>query len=167
MHSQYESGKTLREVGEANGITRQRVLQLFKAYSLGTRKQTMSELRRQHFERVRRLNEEKRVLIPRDVLDRLARKQIPLKQVLTDFNCTYGCILRSRKHHGLTGQDRKKNPELTNELLRRLFLDDGLPSSEIARRYGYRPASIAIKLHRLGITRRSQREVRDEQQNNV
>lgn len=154
LYEEYKAGKTLREVGEQLGVTRQRILQIFRAYSLETRGQTQSDLTRRHFESVRRRHAESRKVIPRDVLVKLSRREIPLKTVLDDFQCSYSCIQWSRKVHGIEAQERRKNPELTDDLLRELVIERKMTTSQIADAYGYTKGSISIKLHRLGITRR-------------
>jgi transposase len=50
---------------------------------------------------------------------------------------------------GIEKQRRYKNPKLTNELLKKLYYEDKLPQTEIAKRFGYSQTNISRILQTL------------------
>jgi hypothetical protein len=149
LYELYLSGMTLAEVGEVYGITRQAVRQRFLALGLSTRS-------RGYFTprciaaRARRRNE-----LPAEALQKLYTKERKnLKQVAAELGVSTSKVSAEIHRHNIQvrgAQDRTRRPDLTPELLKKLYLVDGLQAREIGEMYGYSRAAIAVKLRKFNI----------------
>jgi predicted DNA-binding protein YlxM (UPF0122 family) len=143
----YQSGLSMREVGLEFGVTRQRVQQILKDAGVETRNYTKSN----RFFEVRK---EKRKVVPKELLIKYYQDQsLSVREVIEKLGTNSVLLYKSLKFHNIPKriEESSKNSPLTREVLRRLYLEEGLTSSEIASRLGYSRFTIRNKLSQYGI----------------
>jgi Sigma-70, region 4 len=149
MYKLYLSGKTLAEVGEIYGITREAVRQRFASLGLGTRSRGHITPKSLAARAMRRKE------LPADALQRLYTKERKnLQQVAAELGVSIAKVsseIHRHKIHMRSGQDRYRRPDLTPELLKKLYLVDGLKAQEIGDMYGYSRVTIAVKLRKINV----------------
>jgi predicted DNA-binding protein YlxM (UPF0122 family) len=149
MYELYLSGMTLAEIGEVYDMTRQPVRQRFLAQGLATRPRGYFT-QRSIEARARRRKE-----LPAEVLQRLYTKERKnLKQIAAELGVSISKVSTEIRRHNIqvrSARDRARRPDLTPELLKKLYLEDGLQAREIGDMYGYSRITIAVKLRKLNI----------------
>jgi predicted DNA-binding protein YlxM (UPF0122 family) len=148
MYADYKKGVTLREVGEQHGISKQRVEQIFQSYNLDTRIYTKSDLTKEYHERARKQAYANRVVIPLSKLNRMRSTYKTYKAMQEETGHTIRTIHYSEAYWGLERIKRVRNRSLTDNVLRKLYIDEELSASNIARLFKYSRATITKRLSR-------------------
>jgi hypothetical protein len=145
MHALYETGCSLEEVGCDFNLTRERVRQLFVKFGFPTRRYSTSP----NFKRRRAEHEQDKLIkLPKEELERFYAKNT-IRETAARFGVGtetvksnllgYGIPLRSRTE---TRRIKYGNPALTEEVLRRLYTEEGKTAKEIAAMFGYSVFSV-------------------------
>lgn len=145
----YESGLSLEQVGEQFGISKQRVKQILDAARVKTRKFTRSEKYV-----AARLSQQK--ILPKNRLIELyTDKKMPVNEIIKELKTNGKVFHRSLEFHNIPKREqlRAKESALTEDVLRRLYLEENVTALEIARRLGYAAITIRKRLSKLGIKR--------------
>ena len=147
----YESGQTMEQVSEEFGISRQRAEQILKKAGVKTRKFTVSD-------KYLRSRRRKRKILPKELLLKHYKKEnLPISQILKTLNVSSTTFYKSLEFHNIPKLKTEgfETTKLTEDLLRRMYLEENLTSTEIARRLGYAPITIKRRLSKLGIRKGS------------
>jgi hypothetical protein len=151
MYSKYIGGKTMAEVGAEYGITHEAVRQTFTKFGFKKKDESWNTKRRRDF------NNQKKVVLPKDVLIGLyVDARMSMKTVAAEIGSTVPVVWRNLIEHGIPVRDRATaihmhHSPLPEELLRKLYVEEGKTAKEIARQFGYSPVTIKQRLWNLGI----------------
>lgn len=143
----YEIGLSLREVGLEFGITAQRVEQIIKKAGIKKRKFTKTF-------KLRRARREKRKILPKDLLVKFYKdEKLSISEILRQLNVSRNRFYKSLEHHNIPKREteRIQDSKLSEETLRRLYLDKNLTAAEIARQSGCATVTVKKRLSKFGI----------------
>jgi predicted DNA-binding protein YlxM (UPF0122 family) len=143
----YESGLTMKEVGAEFGITAQRVEQILKKAGVKKRKYTRSN-------RLLEARKKKRKILPEELLLKLYKdEKLPIPEILRRLDTSRSLLYKSLASFNIPKRVTGviQSSELTEKLLRRLYLEEDLTAAEIARRLGYASITIKKRLSKFGI----------------
>jgi hypothetical protein len=139
----YEDGKTLEEIGNQFGISRQAV---------------QSRLKRAGFERRPRGVKTKSRELDRDVLIELYQnRKLPPSKIAEELNVTAPFVIRQLKKHNIPLRTRKEARRLTSgripsgEELARLYLTENRTQAQIAEIYQIGQQTVSKWLKRYGL----------------
>lgn len=145
----YESGLSMREVGLQFSITAQRVEQILKKPGVKKRKFTKSN-------KLLEARKEKRKILPKDLLLKFYKDQnLPILKILRQLKVSRNLLYKSLEYHKIPKRETEGIPDskLSQELLRRLYLEENLTATEIAGQLGFATITIKKRLSKLGITK--------------
>lgn len=143
----YESGLSMREVGLEFGITRQRVEQILKKAGIRTRKFTTSD---KFLEGRKR----KRKILPKKLLLKVYKdEKLHIEEILQRLNTNSNSLYQSLEFHNIPKRKTEgiQFSKLTEDVLRRLYLEEDLTATEVAGQLGYASVTIKKRLSELGI----------------
>ena len=153
----YESGKTLREVGEIYNISRERVRQLFESVSYKPRTLTVSEL---YKESIKKSGIKRRIVLPKKELERMYLKEkFTINNIARQLKCSFMTVHNNLVRLGIPLRSREevaklfntKHPELTKDVLYQLYIVENKSRAEIGKLSGYSTANIAKLITKYGI----------------
>ena len=147
MADLYEGGLTLREVGAQFGISKQRVEQLLNRAGISRRKNTESA------ESLKAWAAKKQSIPKGKLIELYVDKNLPIYKVLRELKTSAATLNEALDLYGIPRRDKYilvASP-LTRELLHRLYIEEGLTASEIARKYGKATITVQKKLSKFGI----------------
>lgn len=151
----YASGKTLREVGEQVGVSRERVRQRLEEAGYQRRKYTSSVL---NVLGAKRRGKKVDQTLPKADLEQLYnRERLSIPQIAKIKGIsTHAVWLRLVKHNIPRRQKRDygDNQNIATEDLKRMYLGDGMTAAEVAARFGVSKASMKILLSRRRILKK-------------
>ena len=143
----YDGGLTLREVGAQFGISKQRVEQLLNSAGIPRRKNTRSA---KYLESRKKLKRS----IPKEILIELyVEQKLPINKILRKLKTSATTLDETLDLYGIPKRDKYilvASP-LNRELLHRLYIEEGLTASEIARRYGIATITVQKRLSKFGL----------------
>jgi hypothetical protein len=144
----YESGKTLREVGELHNLSRERVRQIFESVGYKRRRLTFSGLyKRSHLEAAHA----RRKVLPKAELEKLYLKEkFTLRKISELLSTSVEVVRANLTRHKIPVRSKAevneifliKNLSLTREKLYRLYIIENKTQLEIAEMFGYSLANI-------------------------
>jgi transcriptional regulator with XRE-family HTH domain len=146
MADLYDSGKSLAEVGEEYGISKQRVNLILRKNGYQTRSRATAA-------RIANLNRKPRIL-ERDILDKFyLEKRLTITEMANQLKISYPVIRKSLIYHKIPIRSANdyRFTSLTRELLEPLYLEENLTAREIAGRLGFSLVAITKRLSKLGI----------------
>lgn len=141
-----EAGKTLQEIGDAVGVTRQRVEQLLKPTGIAAPFRARREARRQA---VAEWAENHPLMSCESggqllgVAAETVRHDLQALGIKRDKFAVHSAAMVRAKLDGRV--------ELTEELLRREYLENDLSTPQIAKKYGYQQGGVMRRLQLYGI----------------
>jgi hypothetical protein len=163
MITLYENGQTL-EVGEnSNGITRERVRQIFEKAGFKRRKQTASNKLIQS----RKIAGAKRIkILPRDGLENLyIKERQSAKKIARFFECSAFTVMSNLIRYGIpirsfdeVNKLQIKYPELTEDVLQQSYIVEDKTAPEIANEYDCSLITVKRKLRKFGIRKTGARD---------
>lgn len=153
----YESGKTLREVGEIYHLSRERVRKLFQKVGYKPRRMTRSKL---FLETQKKRGLACRKILPKAKLEKMYREEkLSIKQIAEKLGTTKQIVYLNLVRYNIPKRSREevarlfltKNPELTKEKLFNLYITENKTRLEIAVQFGYSVSGVAWILKRYNI----------------
>ncbi|MEJ7860867.1 MAG: hypothetical protein WKF90_04425 [Pyrinomonadaceae bacterium] len=147
MKELYESGLSLEAVGKRFGISKQRVAQIFD--KAGVKKRNFTKTNKY----VRGQKSRRRIIPKETLIELYINKKLPVKEITKTLKTSSSVLYRSLAVYKIAkrvDQGIEYSP-LTHELLRRLYIEEDLTSTEIARRLCYAPVTIRKRLSAYGI----------------
>ncbi|MCA1640073.1 MAG: hypothetical protein LC768_17420, partial [Acidobacteria bacterium] len=80
-------------------------------------------------------------------------KKLPVKEITKTLKTSSGVLYRNLATHKTPKRidEGIEHSPLTGELLRRLYIEEGLTSTEIAHQLGYAPVTVRKRLSAYGI----------------
>ena len=143
----YQSGLSMKEVGTEFGISAQRVEQILKKAGVEKRKFTKSD----KFLKVRK---EKRKILPKELLVKYyLDENLPIPEILRRLEAGRSLLYNSLEYHKIPIRKTEGllDSKLTEELLRRLYLDENLTAREIGQKLGFAAVTVKKRLSKFGI----------------
>ena len=140
----------MREVGLEFGITRQRVEQILKKADVKTRKFTISD---KFLEGRKR----KRKILPKELLLKVYKDEnLPIEEIRRRLNTNSNSLYQSLEFHNIPKRKTEgfHYSKLTEDVLRRLYLEEDLTATEVAGQLGYASITIKKRLSEFGIRKR-------------
>ncbi len=95
----------------------------------------------------------RRIVRKETLIELYVDKKLPLLKITETLKISSGVFYRSLKFHGIPKRidEGIEYSLLTRQLLHRLYIEEDLTSTEIARRLGYAPVTIRKRLSAYGI----------------
>ncbi len=149
----YESGLSLEQVGDEFRISKQRVEQIFKKAGIETRRFTKSE-------KYIAGQKNRRKILPKNLLLKYyPDRSLSIGDVLEKLNASRNSLYKSLEFHQIPKRidEKLEYSPLTRQLLRRLYIEEDLTSTEIARRLDYAAVTVRNRLSALGIRKRDRK----------
>ena len=155
------TGSTLEEAGIKFGVSREYVRQIFTKAGYKIRGQTISQ------KVIESRKNRPRKLISKELLEKLyVDEKRSIKYIIKNLKVDFTRVIRSLDAYGIVRRTaaeinlmQTKNPELTPQLLKKLYIEDDLSAPAIARQFGYPPATVQTRLSRLKIRKRDRTRV--------
>ena len=145
----YQSGLSMREVGLEFGMSGQRVEQILKKAGIETRRYTRSN-------RLFEARKSKRKVISKELLLELYKdEELSVFEIIKKLGVSYVSFYKSLKYHNIPKRKTQgiHYSALTEEILRRLYLEEGLTAREIAQKLGFAAITVKKRLSKFGIRR--------------
>lgn len=145
----YEIGLSLREVGLEFGITAQRVEQILKKFGVEKRKFTKSY-------KLLKARKEKRKILPKNLLVKFYKdEKLSIPEVLRQLKASRNLLYKSLEFHKIPKRKTEgiADSKLSEEVLRRLYLNENLTAQEIAQKLGFATVTVKKRLSKFGITK--------------
>lgn len=146
----YQSGLSMKEVSLQIGVTPQRVEQILKKAGVQTRKYTTSK-------RLLEARKRKRRILPKELLLKFYNEEcLPISEIIEKLDVSLPSFYKSLEYHKITKRKTEgiHYSSLTEELLRRLYLEEDLTAQEIAKKLGFAGITIKKRLSKFGIKKR-------------
>ena len=143
----YEIGLSMREVGLEFGISAQRVEQILKKAGIKKRKFTKSY-------RLLKARKEKQKILPKELLIKYYKdEKLSIPEILDRLKASRNMLYKSLEYHNIPKREEEGilDSKLSEELLRKLYLDENLTAVEIAQQLGYASVTIKKRLSKFGI----------------
>lgn len=137
----------MREVSLEFGITAQRVEQILKKADVKRRKYTRSK-------RLLEARKRKRKILPKELLLKYYKdEKLPVSEILRRLKASRTSLYKSLEYHNIPKRETIgiHNSPLTEDILRRLYLEEDLTATEIARKLGYATVTVKKGLSKFGI----------------
>lgn len=154
----YQTGLSLREVGEIYGLSRQRVHQILERHGIETRNYTETERKKRMFEQKK---------IPKQTLQNLYLEQkLSINQIAKQFSISHGCVndqivahdIPKRSYHEqmkiMHSRVYPKLQEITREKLYSLYVEKNNSRRQVAQFYECSIQAINNRLKKFGIKKR-------------
>ncbi|MGC2234935.1 MAG: hypothetical protein WA584_02070 [Pyrinomonadaceae bacterium] len=143
----YHSGLSMEQVGEQFGISKQRVEQIFRKLGVETRRHTKTDkFLEGHKKRIK--------ILPKELLVKYYKdEKLPVGEIIKSLKTSSSMFYKSLEFHNIPKRitEGTRYSSLTEDVLRRLYLDEDLSSTEIATRLDYSSVTIRKRLSAYGI----------------
>lgn len=147
----------MKEVGLEFNISAQRVEQILKKAGVETRKYTRSN-------RLFKARGKKRKALPKELLLKLYKdEKRPVLEITEKLSVSHALLYQNLEFYNIPKRKTEgfEYSSLTEDGLRRLYLEDDLTAKEIAQKLGFATITIKKRLSKFGIRKRDWKRFTD------